>query len=88
MVEFVSYDGEFPALCCGVLTLKINGKPYVFPPNCMRTGGCITFDDDYFEHIEHGPWSIIVPEELSQFKEEITKCVNENVPWGCCGGCV
>lgn len=30
VVEFVSYTGKYPNLCSGVLTLKINGKTYIY----------------------------------------------------------
>ena len=30
MIEFVSYTGEYPTLCHGVLTVKIDGKEYKF----------------------------------------------------------
>lgn len=32
-IEFVSYDGEYPNLCSGELTLKINGKTRIFGVN-------------------------------------------------------
>lgn len=29
-VKFISYTGKYPALCCGVLTLEINGVKVSF----------------------------------------------------------
>lgn len=29
-IEFISYTGTYPNLCCGVLTVKVNGKEYKF----------------------------------------------------------
>lgn len=86
-VEFVSYDGDYPNLCSGELVLRINGKE-VSLGRCLCSGGSVWFDDDWCEHVGCGPWSVNVPEEFKQYEEEITNVVNENVPWGCCGGCV
>ena len=88
MVEFISYDGKWTNLCSGVLILKINGEEKVLPRHCMCSGGSVTFDGDWNETITEGPWTVDVPDELLDYKEEIEKCVNENVPRGCCGGCV
>lgn len=87
MVEFVSYSGEFPNACSGELILRIEGKE-VSLGNCLCSGGHVWFDDDWWEHIEDGPWSVNVPKEFARYADEITKVVNDNVPWGCCGGCV
>lgn len=87
MVEFVSYDGEYPNLCRGDLVLHIDGKE-VNLGCCLHSGGCVWFDDDLCEHVEDGAWSVDVPEEFAQYADEITRIVNDNVPWGCCGGCV
>lgn len=91
MVEFVSYDGEFPCLCCGTLVLKINGIERTMPPYCLHSGGSVWFDEDWNEHVDSGPWTIDVdelPEDLRHLKDEIEECINANIEWGCCGGCV
>ena len=35
-VKFISYTGEYPTLCSGVLTLEIDGKEYKFGHNFMN----------------------------------------------------
>lgn len=100
-VEFVSYNGEYPCLCSGSLILKIDGKEYVFGsgnykkkdlPNLKKylsfweSGGGL--DEDYVAY--EAPWIIDydeLPEFLKQYAEEIDEVFNENVPYGCCGGC-
>ena len=40
---------------------------------------------------ERGEWVISVeelPEKYRNYALEIDKVFNENVPWGCCGGCI
>jgi hypothetical protein len=54
----------------------------------MRSGGSVTFDSDWCEHVDSGLWSVDVPDDLMDLKDEIEECVNANVPHGCCGGCV
>lgn len=88
MVKFVNYTGKYPNLCSGILTLEIDNKIVVFPEYCMCSGGSAWFDKDWNEHIEEGDWSIDIPQEYLQYKEEILEVVNENVPKGCCGGCL
>lgn len=88
MVEFVSYDGRYPNLCSGTLILRIDGVERVMPPHCMNSGGSVTFDSDWLEHVSSGPWSVDVPDDLADMRPEIEACVNANVPHGCCGGCV
>ena len=87
MIEFVSYNGKYPNLCSGELVLRIDGKE-VSLDSPLWSGGYVTFDDDWREHIGCGEWSVNVPEEFAQYANEITEVVNDNVPWGCCGGCV
>lgn len=86
-VKFISYDGEFPCLCVGTLVLEIEGKR-VELENVLSSGGTCSIDNDYDEIVEEGPWSVNLPEEYRQHEEEITDLVNDNVPFGCCGGCL
>lgn len=88
MVEFVSYDGAYPNLCTGQLVLKINGQVREFSRHCLQSGGTVWFDNDWNAHIENGRWSIDPPEDLELLRKEIEECINENIPHGCCGGCV
>lgn len=48
----------------------------------------MSFDSNMNEHVNSGEWSVDVPDELKEFKEEIQEVVNSNVRYGCCGGCV
>lgn len=90
MIEFVSYTGRYPNLCRGILTIKVYGKLYELT-NVLCSGGSVWFDDGWCEHVEDGEWAINksnLPEELEQYIEEIEYVVNENIEYGCCGGCV
>lgn len=97
-IEFVSYKGAWPCLCMGTLTLKINGAKKTFGllhcdyQKFWFSGGAIAMVDDYadFEVIK-GDWEIkkrLLPKELQPYADEISKIFNENVPHGCCGGCI
>lgn len=96
MVEFVSYSGKYPNLCSGTLVLKVNGKIYRFghgeANECLlMSGGSICFSDLNEFYTEHGPWVILcdrLPAELIPYASEISRCVNENIRHGCCGGCI
>ncbi|MCX4355904.1 MAG: hypothetical protein OSJ43_06720 [Oscillospiraceae bacterium] len=54
-------------------------------------GGC-GFNEDYSEsYVSSAPWEIDVsslPEKLRPFAAEIDMVFNDNVPHGCCGGCL
>lgn len=91
-VAFVEYTGKWPNLCRGELTLKIDGVEHTFGWGCefpafWQSGGCITADYD----ATRGEWRIDVSELPAQFREladEIDEVFNQNVDWGCCGGCI
>lgn len=55
------------------------------------SGGGVWFDEEGDEHVDTAEWGIHtfgLPEELKPYAEEISKVFNDNVPWGCCGGCL
>lgn len=89
MVEFVSYDGKYPCLCDGTLTIRVNGNTYRFN-NAMISGGSIYRNEEWDMWVELGDWEVDLKEhpELEPYKEEITRLVNKNVEHGCCGGCI
>jgi len=100
-VEFVSYTGKYPNLCSGVLTLKIDGETVTFGnsfsnkvdyPEFWATGGSCGFYNDYSDiYVNHEEWLINeseLPTEYKVYAAEIEKVFNENVPHGCCGGCL
>lgn len=91
-VKFVSYTGVYPNLCSGVLTLEINGDKVAFGYGTSNrpfwcSGGGITADYDIFS----GEWIIdaeCIHPAYRQYVNEIARVFNENVPHGCCGGCI
>ena len=83
-LEFISYTGEWPNLCSGIMTFKVNGKKYQIKR--LESGGGLDSDYEPFE----GEWKIKedrLPEELRPFRKEIEKLANDNIEHGCCGGC-
>lgn len=100
-IRFISYTGAFPNLCSGVLTLEIDEEVVSFGPSYKKpkpdyqefwqSGGSCTFDSNWCEHVECGPWKIFkeeLPVQYQKYAEKITELFNKNVPHGCCGGCV
>lgn len=92
-IEFVSYDYGDYCLCNGILILKVNEKEVVFGsedgyPRFWHTGGTANW---YEDEVTKAPWIIWeddLPEELKSHAKEIGELFNDNVPWGCCGGCI
>ena len=90
-IKFISYDGHYPNLCSGTLVLNIDGVNVTFPSHCLCSGGYIIFDHDWNADISEGDWDIYeedIPPAYRHLKNEILEVVNENVPHGCCGGCI
>lgn len=116
-VKFISYTGDYPNLCSGVLTLEVDGVQYKFghnydnchlndksqwvftdedsnKPNFEKfwsSGGCVTRDEDWNFDVLQDEWIIDaedLPEQFRSLAAEIDHVFNQNVPYGCCGGCV
>ena len=91
-IKFISYTGQWPNLCSGILTLEIDGEEvqvgYGTPNNPFWTsGGGVNSNYDAYQ----GEWEINVdriPKEYRKYASEIDRVFNENVEWGCCGGCI
>ena len=98
-IEFVSYSGEYPCLCYGTLILKVNGKKMKFGdkskyPKFWSSGGDVSFDSEWNERVIKREWDWYcyeedkLPTDIVDNKEYVMELFNNNVPWGCCGGCI
>ena len=86
----IDYDGAYPNLCSGNLTVTIDEIVYKFPNHCLISGGSVSFTEDWNEVVTDGPWEISEWPEgfLEEYKCAVLNEVNHIIPWGCCGGCV
>lgn len=59
--------------------------------NVLISGGSVSFDADWEANVEEGDWSIdrnrLAP-ELQDDWRELESLVNDEIPHGCCGGCI
>lgn len=90
----IEYDGAYPNLCRGKLTVILNGMRHEFPDYCLASGGYVSFDKEWQEEVGSGSWNIDNwPESIEcnatdELKKKIIDAINDQLPWGCCGGCV
>lgn len=102
-VEFVSYKAPRLAWCLGKLIVKINGVKHSFEghtswgkrkhPRFWISGGDVTFDKDWNEHVTDGPWKMLQNKEdftpdIWDALPKVLEVMNANTIHGCCGGCV
>lgn len=96
-IKFVSYDGSFPNLCRGTLVVDIEGTAHSFGdegeyPAFWTSGGSAYCDHNWEEHVAQGEWKLSAgddyPAAMRPWLDELLKVFNENVPQGCCGGCI
>lgn len=103
-IKFVNYTGRYPNLCSGVLTLEIEGKKYTFGPAwkecdfpCFWTSGGSVWCNSESEGTTHAPWDSRYADhecnKIDEFfgegaAEKFLDVMNENVDYGCYGGCI
>lgn len=90
-IEFISYNGAYPCLCCGTLVIKVNGKEYTFDEDSFWVSGGSCYYSNEEEEVTTAPWIVLeseLPEELKPYASEIEEVINENILYGCCGGCL
>ena len=91
-VEFISYDGKYPYLCYGKLTLLIDGRIVTFgcTPDCDYPRFWIT-GGRHDKELTKGEWLIschVMPKQFVKYVNEIDRAMNDNIEYGCCGGCL
>lgn len=87
-IEFVSYSGKYPCLCCGELLVRVDGEERKV--DCSMISGGSIWINGADDGTTEGPWSIRFLDDFFTAKEQarIVELVNENVEHGCCGGCI
>ena len=85
----IKYDGKYPCLCMGHLLVIVNGIEYDFGNYSLSSGGSVSFDEEWNSEVTEGEWSVDFPENFpNDLKEEVLNRINEEIPHGCCGGCI
>lgn len=97
-ITFVSYTGEWPNLCYGILKIVIDGETVTFGPatsvekpmydRFWRSGGYTNWVTG--EVVECG-WCVCaddLPEQYRAYADEIQEVMDASIPHGCCGGCI
>jgi hypothetical protein len=88
-VELIDLHVPQWAACGVTMVIKVKEEIYELK-HFLGSGGSVWFDDEWNEHVEQGEWNIMFHDypELEEYREEIEAIVRENIPNGCCGGCV
>lgn len=91
-IEIVSYSGEYPNLCSGLLTVRMDGRIFTFGGHPLVSGGSVDWQTD---ELNKGAWTftprksdILAAGISDEDIAKIERMVNENVQLGCCGGCI
>lgn len=91
--EIVSYDGGYPMLCGGTLKVILDSGEELEISNPCASGGGICQSEDGDMWPEKGEWKIGYGLKSNKIltqedKQKVVDWFNENVPHGCCGGCI
>ena len=85
-IEFIGIREAPWALCGSNVILRINGQKIEFD-HILSSGDYVSWGEE--DVIEQGPWTVqCLPEYLEKYKKEIAEVINNNISWGCCGGCI
>lgn len=84
-LEFISYDGDYPNLCAGLLVFALGDITYKWR-HALVSGGICSINP---ETVTDGAWAVSFPDNFpEEYKEAVIEMVNNNIPLGCCGGCL
>lgn len=67
------------------------GWQAIFHEEYFNIRGSVSFDADWEANVEEGDWSIdrnALAPELQDDWRELESLVNDEIPHGCCGGCI
>ena len=83
----VEYDGKWPNLCRGHLFVIINDYTWDFGIGSITSGGITNWRKN---NVTEGNWTVNNwPENFPEkYKNKTIKKINNDIPWGCCGGCI
>jgi hypothetical protein len=86
----IDYNGRYPNLCSGTLVVTIGEKVWNFGENVLSSSGSVSFDEQWNEEVTSGPWGISDwPKGFpKKYRAVVEDAINDQIPWGCCGGCV
>lgn len=101
MIKFITYSGAWPNLCRGKLVLEIDEKIVIFGdgpdetdyPSFWKSGGTVSryFDNRISPEFTKGEWVLDedrLPDKFKNIANELIDIFNDNVEYGCCGGCI
>lgn len=83
--KHIDYDAPPYALCGSSWTIQYEDTIIVLE-HSLSSGGHVSWGEQ--DIIETGEWGLMLPDFLEPYKEQLTKLANENIPQGCCGGCI
>ena len=92
----VEIDGEIVKFGHDALSYQISTDSYSDDPDKTHydrfwvSGGCVRFDSNWNPEIKTNEWKLgyNLDPKFYGIAQELIDCMNENVEWGCCGGCI